>query len=427
MAAIPLLEETSGGGGSAAMIADLAGLVDSPIEAYQIEQLSSRKVPRRLSIYPAAAGFELVDELDFLCTRTVEPNIFFNARFLAPAMPRLEDREIRLAVIRDGDETRNRVRMLVPFSIDPPPARIGVSMLRSWSNPFGPLGVPLLDHDDPEGVMDDFLTMLARPHLKLPKVMAFPDVRLDGAFAAILHNIAETRGLPLQSLAHFERPALQSKLEGEDYLRKTLSSHHYREFRRLWRRLADKGSLEHFIARSPKDIRFAAESFLTLEASGWKGRERTAMAVDRFRAAFAREAIHKLAEQDMCRIHTLTLNGQAIASLVVFVEAGIAYTWKTAFDETYSAFSPGTLLMIEVTKLHLDDPNIEITDSCSVPDHPVMSRIWSERLNIGTLVVGLTTESDRATRQAASQIVFRRETRNLARLVRNRMRSLLGR
>src|SRR5690606_17341712 len=107
------------------------------------------------------------------------------------------------------------------------------------------------------------------------------------------------------------------------------------------------------------------------------------MAVDRYRAAFAREAVHRLAEQDLCRIHALTLDGKVIASLVVFVESACAYTWKTAYDESYAAFSPGTLLMIEVTKQHLDDPNIVLTDSCAVPDHPVMSRLWNERRPMG--------------------------------------------
>ena len=151
------------------------------------------------------------------------------------------------------------------------------------------------------------------------------------------------------------------------------------------------------------------------------------MAIDRYRAAFAREAVHRLAEQDLCRVHSLTLDGKVIACLIVFVEAGVAYTWKTAYDETLSAFSPGTLLMIEVTRQHLDDPNIELTDSCAVPDHPVMSRLWSERKPIGTLVIGLTPAADRATRQAASQLHLYRETRNFARLVRNRVRNLLKR
>jgi len=164
-----------------------------------------------------------------------------------------------------------------------------------------------------------------------------------------------------------------------------------------------------------------------LEAAGWKGRERTAMVVDRYRAAFAREAVHGLAEQDLCRIHSLTLGGKLIASLIVFVEAGVAYTWKTAYDENYSVFSPGTLLMIEVTKQHLDDPNIEQTDSCAVPDHPVMARLWSERKPIGTLVIGMTPATDRITRQAASQLHLYQETRNFARLMRNRVRNLLKR
>ena len=83
-----------------------------------------------------------------------------------------------------------------------------------------------------------------------------------------------------------------------------------REFRRLQRRLADKGKLEHIVARTADDIRLGLEAFLTLEAAGWKGRERTAMAVDRYRAAFAREAVHRLSEQDMCRVHSLTLDGK---------------------------------------------------------------------------------------------------------------------
>jgi len=426
MAATPLLEELSGSA-SGAMIAELAGLQDGPLDPAHVEMLTRHRNDRRLAIYPASAGFELVDELDFLCSRTIEPNLFFNPRFLAPAMPRLEDREVRLAVIRDGDEFKSRLRLLVPFSIERPAVPLGVSIIRCWSTPWGPLGTPLIDRDDPEGVVEDFFAVLARPHLKLPKVIAFPEIRMDGAAAAVLQNLAEQRGLPLATTGVVERPFLESTLEGDQYLRQSLSAHHFREFRRLFRRLADKGKLDHVVARSPEDVRRGVETFLALEAAGWKGRERTAMAIDRFRAAFAREAIDRLAELDMVRIHLLTLDGTAIGALVVFVEAGVAYTWKTAYDEAYAAYSPGTLLMIEVTKQHLDDPNIMLTDSCAVPDHPVMSRIWSERKPIGTMLIGLTPDSGRATRQAASQLHLYRETRNVARLIRNRVRDLIRR
>ena len=150
------------------------------------------------------------------------------------------------------------------------------------------------------------------------------------------------------------------------------------------------------------------------------------MTIDRYRAAFTREALFNLAERDMCRIHTLDLNGKAIASLVVMRETGVAYTWKTAYDESFARYSPGALLMIDVTKRLLDDPNIERADSLAVPDHPVMTRLWKERETMETLLIGLNPGADRAVRQAASQIALYRKTQNVARLVRNRIRDMLG-
>ncbi|MER2537488.1 MAG: GNAT family N-acetyltransferase [Rhizobiaceae bacterium] len=426
MAATPLLEEVSGGP-SGAMIAGLAGLPLKPAELARIEMADDGLPQRKLAIYQASAGFDLVEELDHLAVRTLESNIFFNPRFLAPAMPRLDDREVRLAVIRDGGDDKSRLRLLVPFSVERAPVPLASSIMRVWANPFGPLGTPLVDRDDPEGVLRDFFAMLSRPHLKLPKVMVMPDLRLDGAFVAVLRRMAETGNLPIETMPSVERAFLDSRLDGDEYLKQSLRSHHYREFRRLKRRLADKGVLEYHVARTAEEVFHATEAYLALEAAGWKGREHSAMAIDRFRAAFAREAVHGLAELDLARVHSLTLDGKLIASLIVFIEAGIGYTWKTAYDEAFSAYSPGTLLMIEVTKQHLDDPNIVVTDSCAVPGHPVMDRLWSERRPIGTILLGTTPDAGRATRQAASQLHLYRETRNLASALRNRVRSLIRR
>ena len=426
MVAIPLLEETSGGP-AGTMIAGLAGAATNAADAAHMELVANDRPLRRLAIYPASAGFDLVEELDHLSARTIEPNVFFNPRFLAPAMPRLEDREVRLAVIRDGNEYRSRLRLLVPYSVEKPAIPLGVPVMRTWSSPFGPLGTPLIDRDDPEGVIEDFFAMLARPHLKLPKVFVLPDMRLDGAVARMLRSVAETRGLPLVLTGAFERPFLESDLEGDDYLKSSLGNRHFKEFRRLGRRLAEQGEVEHQVARSEDDVRDAIERFLTLEASGWKGRKRTAMVIDRYRAAFVREAVHRMSELDLCRVHSLTLDGRTVASLVVFIEAGVAYTWKIAYDESLSAFSPGVLLMMGVTGQHLDDPNIVMTDSCAVPDHPMVSKMWSERKPMGTFVVGLTPDADRATRQAASQLHLYRQTRRLAAKLRDRMRGLLRR
>jgi hypothetical protein len=60
----------------------------------------------------------------------------------------------------------------------------GVSVMRTWSSPFGPLGRPPGDRDDPAGVIEDLFAMLSRKHLKLPKVFVLPEMRLDGPVAS---------------------------------------------------------------------------------------------------------------------------------------------------------------------------------------------------------------------------------------------------
>ncbi|HET7413996.1 MAG TPA: GNAT family N-acetyltransferase, partial [Pararhizobium sp.] len=108
----------------------------------------------------------------------------------------------------------------------------------------------------------------------------------------------------------------------------------------------------------------------------------------------------------------------------VFVLSGEAYAWKTAYNEDYAGFSPGKLLMMRVTEWHLDDANILRSDSCAVPDHPIMSRLWRERLAMGTLIVGLDPWRDRDVRQVTTQFHLYQNTRQIARRIRERVRAL---
>ncbi len=342
-------------------------------------------------------------------------------------MPRLEDREVRFMVMRDENEIRSRLRFVMPYTIERPGLPLSAPVIRAWATPFGPQGTPLIDHDNPVGVLEDLFDILARDHIKMPEVLVLPEMRADGAAAKLIRSVAVGRQLPIVSIEQKERPFLESNLDGETYIKQAIGAHHRRDYSRLWRRLAEKGELAHRIARTPDEVRYAFEHFLILEASGWKGRRGTAMAVDRFRSAFAREAVNNLAERDCVRIHTLELAGRVVAILIVFTVSGEAWTWKTAYDETLHAYSPGMLLMIEVVKNHLEDTNITRTDSCAVPDHPVMSRLFKERETIETLVIGLHPGADKNVRQAASQIHLYQRTRNLTRIIRNRIRNFTER
>ncbi|MBP2459625.1 hypothetical protein J3A65_000375 [Rhizobium sp. PvP014] len=382
---------------------------------------------REFCLYPAGLGYDLQEELEFLSHRAMEPNIFFSARLLAPAMPRIDDRQVRLALIRDEGESHSRLRLLMPFTVEKPGFAMGAPIIRVWSNPFGPLGTPLVDSEDAAETIDNLLEALTAREAKLPSVLVLPDVRLGGRFAQLARAVAIGRDLPVAVTDSFRRPMLESLQDGETYMKASVSPHHYREMQRQWRKLGQLGRLEYAVARQPEEVRQRMEEFLALESTGWKGRKRSALINDRYRAAFAREAITNLAEVDAVRIHTINLDGRAIASIVIFLMAGEAYTWKTAYDESLSRYSPGKLLVMKLTDWHLDDANILRTDSCAVPDHPIMSRLWEEREEMGTLVIGLARNSDRDVRQVATQLHLYRNTRNMARLLREKILAIAGR
>lgn len=407
------------------MVHELASLnFDGPQAEARVEV---GRAGRELCVYPGKLGYELQDELDFLSNRAIEPNVFFTGRFLAPAMPRLDDRQVSFALMRDTGSNRSRMRFLMPFSVEKPGFAVGPSIIRGWSNSFAPLGTPLVDAEDAAETLDNLFEGLTARDLRLPQILVLPDLRLNGIFARLVKAVALGRNLPLTITNPFERPMLESEEDAVAYLASSVSSSHMREMRRQWRLLEDKGTVTYSVARQPRDVHMRFEEFLAMEAGGWKGKKRSALVTDRYHTAFAREAVSNLAAIDAVRIHTIDFNGKAIAAIVVLMMGGEAYTWKTAYDEEFARFSPGKLLMGALTEWHLDDANIVRSDSCAIPDHPIMSRFWKEREDMGTLVIGLNQNGDRDVRQAATQLHMYRNTRNMAKMLRAKIMSLAGR
>jgi hypothetical protein len=382
---------------------------------------------RRLVIYPADSGFDILEDIDRVTDYALEPNIFFAPRYLVPAMPRIDNRQVRLMLLQDGPEDAPETRFLMPYSVEKSGFGIGPQVIRGWSNLFSPYSVPIVERRESSRILDDLLATLGDPGLGLPKVLVLPDIMMDNATITTLRGVAIGRGLPVLTTGSVQRPFLQSEKDSVDYFAETISSRSRRNFRRLLRQLGELGQLDYDVARNPSDVRIALEEFLLLENAGWKGRQRTSLAADRFHAAFTREAVNNLAERDLCRIHSFKLDGKVIASLIVFVQSGHAWTWKTTYDETLSQYSPGTLLIMRITESHLEDPNIQITDSCAVEDHPVMTRLWAERREFATMIIGLQPHMDREARQVVSQMELHRSTRNAAKTVRARMKHLIRR
>ena len=75
----------------------------------------------------------------------------------------------------------------------------------------------------------------------------------------------------------------------------------------------------------------------------------------------------------------LSFNGEVIAMKVNLMTGGGGFTFKIAFDEEYSKYSPGLLLELENMRRAFDTPEIHWLDSCALARHPMANRIWKER------------------------------------------------
>jgi hypothetical protein len=131
-----------------------------------------------------------------------------------------------------------------------------------------------------------------------------------------------------------------------------------------------------------------ADRFLALEASGWKGESRSALASSPQTAALFREALAGGAARGKLLRLSLTLDGRPIAMLTSFLSAPGAFGFKIAFDEEFSRYSPGVLLQRENLRI-LERDDIAWSDSCAGPDNKMISQLWPQRREIGRISIAI--------------------------------------
>lgn len=347
-----------------------------------------------------------------------EQNIFNQPAFLRPALKHFATDDCGL--ITTGGSAPD---FLMPFQI----VRAGLGLRKticSWGHLYATQGTPLISAQSLPYILEQVLTSL--PQHELPETLLLSDINLDAPFAKALKKLVESKKLPLKIIRQQARPVLCNGTDAETYLTKAIGKNHRREYRRLWRRLSETGNLTYNIIADKPAIINAFNDFLSLEAAGWKGTSGTAFLSKQVDADFARETINAMAEHDLVRIHTLELDNKIIASLVVFISGDQAWTWKTAYDETLKAYSPGVLLMIKVLKNHLENPALRTTDSCAIPDHPVMSRLFHERERFGTIILGLTPQSQPAVNKIICQLNRYDRLRKMIRDLKARLKRTVG-
>ena len=60
---------------------------------------------------------------------------------------------------------------------------------------------------------------------------------------------------------------------------------------------------------------------------------------------------------------------------------------KIAHDEAYGKFSPGVLLVLDATQSLFVEGGVRLVDSCAIPGHPMIERIWRDRIAMADVLV----------------------------------------
>jgi CelD/BcsL family acetyltransferase involved in cellulose biosynthesis len=219
------------------------------------------------------------------------------------------------------------------------------------------------------------------------------------------------------------RACLDARRDAGELLAEALGAKKLKELPRQRHRLAGHGAVRFEIARTQADVAAALETFLALEAGGWKGTRGTALSQHAGDAAFIRCATAALAETSQCEIVTLHAGDTAVAAAIVLRHQDRAFYFKLGIDERFAKYSPGVQLTLELTRHLCADPAIASVDSTASPDHPMINPIWRGRVAIGDVLIPLRRHDPMvALIHAALTLrrLVRDGTRDVMQVIRNR-------
>jgi CelD/BcsL family acetyltransferase involved in cellulose biosynthesis len=308
----------------------------------------------------------------------VEPNPFFEPEFVRPAASALGAGDV-LLLIDEGEDGRWRGCMPVA-----PTRALGRTLLlATWKHPYSFLGTPLVASDSVEAFAEALVGSMRR---RAPSRFLMLRRAGEGPVLAALRSAVEAEaGLTAIFERRMERAALDRRPE-PDYFGQ-LKAKRRSELRRLRRKLGEElgGEPE---SREHADVGAAADRFLELEASGWKGEAGTAMASDATSARLFRDVCDGLASKGRLRFRSLEV-GERVTAMTCDIAAGdVLFGFKTAYDEGLRRYSPGVQLLLD-NFLAFHEHGAERTiDSCGEPGNEAMAALWPDRRRIATIAFG---------------------------------------
>ena len=353
-----------------------------------------------------------------LATQAAEPNAYYLPDWARAVNAGARGRTGGRALMVWNNDPVRRLVALVPVVNAMQAYRLPLPALVSF-DPYGALGTPLLDASEAVKAAGEVME-LARA--KGAHALILRELPLDGAVYAAFAQALAWSNLKPRILSHYARATLDASRPADIVLGEALSTKKLKELRRQRTRLGDNGEVSFHVTRDAAGVARALETFLVLEASGWKGQRGTALNQHEGDRAFITQATQALAERGACEIIELRCGARAIAAGLELRHQDRAFYFKLGIDESFAKYSPGVLLTLDLTRHLCADPAIAMADSTAIPNHPMIDPIWRGRMRVGDVLIPLRRR-DPLVPIIANALRARDGTRNLARPLVNALRN----
>jgi CelD/BcsL family acetyltransferase involved in cellulose biosynthesis len=170
-----------------------------------------------------------------------------------------------------------------------------------------------------------------------------------GGNAWDLYNAATEAGFPAGAWGSQRSPFIPLP-HSYDVLEAGLTSKFRTNLRRRRRRLEERGAISVERVTGGTALQERLDECFALERSGWKGRKGTAAAQSQATRGFYTRMAYLASRGDYLSLFFLRVAGQAIASQIGLTRRGVYSLVMTCYDEAFSEYSPGHLLMEDVMK-----------------------------------------------------------------------------
>lgn len=314
---------------------------------------------------------------------------------------------------------RGQLTGVIPFTRAPYKWGVPLAIIDSWLNDLFFIGVPLIGKAAPQTTLETMLQ--GAEDLLGARAAMFRLLPQSGAFAESLRAVAHEKGLGIAEFDPIERAGLTCGIDYDTWFNDGFSRKRRKEFRRLRTRLSEQGELDFVTREAGEPLDVWINDFTQLENAGWKGSSGTAVACLDDISSFLDQTLSGFDAAERLMFWKLSLDGTTIATLFGITCGRKAWLIKIAYDESFARYSPGVLLMLDVTRDLLGRDGIDEVDSSAVPDHPMINHLWRDRLAMTDIMVATPGTPAVMFRLMAMAEYYRRKGRVLAKSVYHRL------